>query len=146
MPSSSPRLRRFVNRALVDATGAAEPDCSQIAAAFTSLCTRLRQRLQPLFGTTAVAALFARGLHVAALEFAWLPEIVGQNGEARLADGTASVAQLDVRGLQDGLAAALADTIGLLCAFIGEELVLPFVQEAWGTATLAEDQRTEGAQ
>ena len=36
-------------------------------------------------------------------------------------------------------AAVLADAIGLLSTFVGEDLVLPLVQQAWGTAMLTED-------
>ena len=42
--------------------------------------------------------------------------------------------------LEEGLAAVLAHNIALLSAFVGEDLVLPLVQQAWGTAMLAEDQ------
>ena len=42
--------------------------------------------------------------------------------------------------LQEGLAAVLAHNIALLSAFVGEDLVLPLVQQAWSTAIAAEDQ------
>ncbi|MGH9140301.1 MAG: hypothetical protein ACRD2I_04060 [Vicinamibacterales bacterium] len=129
-----------MKRALVDASGAAEPEPSQLVAAFTSHCIRLRQRLQPLFGATAVAALFARALHVATLEFPWLAELIGKNGDGCSADIAASGREVDVGHLEDGLAAVLAHNIGLLSTFVGEDLVLPLVQEAWGTAMLAEHQ------
>jgi hypothetical protein len=41
----------------------------------------------------------------------------------------------------EGLATVLAHNIGLLSTFVGEDLVLPLVQEAWGIMMLAEDQR-----
>jgi hypothetical protein len=140
MSLSSPHLRHFVTRALVDASGVAEPDPSQLAAAFNSQCIRLRQRLQPLFGTTAVAALFARAVQVATVEFPWLVEVVPKNGDPCSADATAGESEGDVGRLADGLAAVLAQRIGLLSALVGEDLVLPLVHEAWGTAMLAEDQ------
>jgi hypothetical protein len=124
----------------MDATGAAEPDPSQLASAFNSLCTRLHQRLQPLFGASAVTALFARALHVATLEFSSLTEIIGKNGDGCSADVAASGQEMDIGRLEDGLAAVLAHNIGLLSTFVGEDLVLPIVQEAWGTAMLAEDE------
>jgi hypothetical protein len=133
MTLSAPHLRRFVKRALVDATGAADPDPSQLASAFNALCSRLRERLQPLFGTTAVTTLFARALHVATLEFQWLGEVVGKDRDGCSADVAASQREVDRGDLEDGLAAVLAHTIGLLSTFVGEDLVLPLVQEAWGT-------------
>jgi hypothetical protein len=146
MASGSPQLRRFVKRALVDATGAASPDRSQLVSAFDSLCQRLRERLQPLFGRTAVTALFARAVHVAKLEFPWLEDFVPKNSDSCSADGLAGVGGLDVGRLEDGLAAVLAYDIGLLSALVGEDLVLPLVQQAWGAARPAESTTTEGNQ
>ena len=42
--------------------------------------------------------------------------------------------------IADGLATVLAHDIALLSTFVGEDLVLPLVQEAWGTM-MPEDQR-----
>jgi hypothetical protein len=138
MSLSSPHLRRFVKRALVEAIGAAAPDRPGLTDAFNALCTRLRQRFQSLFGITAVAALFARALHVATLEFPWLPDMIGKNDECST-EALTSVQGVEMSSLEEGLAAVLAHTIGLLSTFVGEDLVLPLVQEAWGTATLPED-------
>ena len=139
----SPSLRRFVSRALVDTTGVEKPNRAQLASAFDTLCQRLRDRLQPLFGTTAVGALFVRSVHVAAGEYPWLSEIVA-NGQASCAvDGIAKFESLDVDTLHEGLATVLAHNIGLLSAFVGEDLVLPLVQQAWGVSGAS---GSEGAQ
>ena len=134
MPLHSPSLRRFVRRALVDATGVTDPDRAQLASAFDTLCQRLRNRLQPLFGTAAVGALFVRSVHVAAGEHPWLAEIVPKGQDSCSADAIATLGSLDVNTLQEGLAAVLAYKIGLLSAFVGEDLVLPLVQQAWGVS------------
>src|SRR5207249_9229678 len=55
---SSPQLRRFVRRTLVEATGTKALARPQLATAFNTLCERLRERLRPLFGASAVTALF----------------------------------------------------------------------------------------
>src|SRR3954447_2429669 len=81
MALSSPHLRRFVRRSLVAATGAATPDRAQLASAFDMLCDRFRTRLHPVFGTAAIAALFARALQLATAEFRWLAELVRKDGE-----------------------------------------------------------------
>ena len=81
MSLSSPTLRRFVRRALVEATGTPVPDSPQLAAAFDRLCGHLHLQLQPLFGKTAVDALFARALHVTASEFPWIRDLM-QRGQA----------------------------------------------------------------
>jgi hypothetical protein len=141
MMLSPPSLRRFVRRALVDATGATSPDRAQLASAFDLLCERLRRQLQPLFGTTAANALFVRALHVATADFPWLRELVRNEQNPCVADRIASVEQLEIDRFEEGLAAVLAHKVGLLIAFVGEDLVLPLVQQAWG---VGDAPRTEG--
>jgi len=134
MPLSPPSLRRFVRRALVDATGVAAPDRGQIASAFDSLSERLRGQLQPVFGTVAVGALFVRAVQVAAQEFPWLRTLVPTDGHSSQVDRMADLAALEIHTLEEGLAAVLAHIIQLLIGFVGEDLVLPLVQHAWGVA------------
>jgi len=141
MTLSPPSLRRFVRRALVDATGAASPDRAQLASAFDTLCERLRGQLLPLFGTTAVSALFVRAVHAATGEFPWLRELIRKDEHPCAGERIASAAQVDNDTLEQGLAAVLAHNIGLLNTFVGEDLVLPLVQQAWG---VIEAPRTEG--
>src|SRR5688572_17371453 len=141
MTLSPPSLRRFVRRALVDATGVASPDRTQLASAFDKLCERLHRQLQPLFGATAVNALFVRALHVASADFPWLREIARDHQDPCAADRIASVGELEIETVEEALAAVLAHNIGLLNTFVGEDLVLPLVQQAWG---VIDAPRTEG--
>jgi hypothetical protein len=132
MPLSSPTLRRFVKQALVGATGRSAPDKTELALSFDLLCERLRVRLHPLFGPTALTALFARAHHVATTEFAWLADVVPKDGERCSLQGLERVgAAIDRDALEEGLAAVLAHQMGLLIAFIGEDFVMPLVQAAW---------------
>jgi hypothetical protein len=137
MPLSSPKLRRFARHALVAAAGDPAPDQAQLASAFDVLCDRLRDRLHPLFGPAAITALFARALHVATGEFAWLADVVPTNGERCSLEGLERVSgTLERETLEEGLAAVLAHEIGLLSAFIGEDFVMPLVQAAWETTSI----------
>jgi hypothetical protein len=136
MSLSSPKLRRFVVHALVGATGEPAPDPTQLASAFDLLCDRLRARLHPLFGPAAIAALFARALHVAMTEFPWLSDVVPKDGEQCSLGGLERVSgDIKHETLAEGLAAVLAHDIGLLSAFIGEDFVMPLVQAAWETTS-----------
>jgi hypothetical protein len=146
MSLSSPSLRRFVRRALIDATGVASPDRVQLASAFDVLCERLRDRLYPLFGTTAVTALFVRALHVATLEFPWLADVMPKNANTCSVEKSAELERLECGSLEEGLAAVMAHNIGLLSGFVGEDLVLPLVQQAWGTVTEVKALGIEGDQ
>src|SRR5687767_12474902 len=96
MALSPPSLRRFVRRALVDATGATLPDRAQLASTFDMLCERLLRQLQPLFGTTAINALYARAVHVATAEFSWLREVVSNGQEPCVSDRIASIGELEI--------------------------------------------------
>jgi len=145
MAMSPPSIRRFVKRALIDATGRPSPDRAAIAAAFETLCASLRNRLQPLFGATAVRALFVRAVHLATAEFAWLDTILSKTQDPCAIDPANSLEGFDVGVLEEGLAAVLAHNIELLTAFVGH-LVLPLVQQAWGTVTVVDASGTEGDQ
>ena len=122
-------LRRFVRRALVDAMGASERSRPQLTAAFETLCARLRGRLQPVFGSVAVDALFKRAVHVAAAEFPWLREAGAERPCPT--DLVAALAHVDINIIEEGLATVLAHDLELLITFVGEDLVLPLVQQAW---------------
>jgi hypothetical protein len=130
MPLHSSSLRRFVRRALVDATGVPKPDRAQLASAFATLSQRLRGRLQSWFGTTAISALFARSVHLAAGEYPWVAGIVADAEESFSVERIATLETVDANTVEEGFAAILAHNIGLLSAFVGEDLVLPLVQEA----------------
>jgi hypothetical protein len=137
MSLSSPRLRRFVIQALLGVTGETAADRRQLASPFDLLCDRLRGRLHPLFGSTAIAALFARALHVATAEFPWLADVVLKDGERCALEGLERLSgEIDRDTLAEGLAAVLAHDIGLLSAFIGEDFVMPLVQAAWETTSI----------
>jgi hypothetical protein len=137
MSLSSPKLRRFVQHALTTVGGAAAPDRAQLASSFDILCDRLRARLHPVFGPTAIAALLVRALHVATAEFPWLANVVAKDGERCSLEGLERAsAEIELEALHAGLAAVLAHEIGLLSAFIGEDFVMPLVQAAWETTSV----------
>jgi hypothetical protein len=137
MPLSSPKLRRFVQHALTGAGGTAVPSRAQLASSFDLLCDRLRARLHPMFGPTAIAALFVRALHMTTAEFPWLAAVVAKDGESCSLEGLDRVsAEIELEEIHAGLAAVLANEIGLLSAFIGEDFVMPLVQAAWETTSV----------
>jgi hypothetical protein len=136
---NSPKLRRFVRHALVAATGTTSPNRMQLASAFDVLCDQLRTRLRPLFGATAISALFARALHLSTIEFPWLADVLPKDGERCSLDGIDAAAEaIPSQFFEEGLTAVLAHDIGLLATFIGDDFVMPLVQEAWGTTVLVE--------
>ena len=135
MPLSPPALRRFVHQALVSTAGVPNPTPEQLIAAFDTLCDRLRGRLQPIFGTPATVGLFTRAFHLAAKEYPWLGQLTPNLERCSLAGFDAVSCPPDRAAFAEGIAAVLAQDIGLLTAFIGEEFVMPLVQDAWGDAS-----------
>src|SRR4051812_19738237 len=118
MPLSTPKLRRFVRQALVVATGHTAPDTTQLASSFDVLCERLHTRLRPLFGIISIKALFARALHVATTEFEWLADVVPKDAEQCSLEGLERVSgAVESEALAEGLAAILANEMGLLSGF-----------------------------
>jgi hypothetical protein len=131
---SSPTLRRFVRDTLAATGGAAAPTAVDIGGAYDRLCTALRLRLHPVFGALATESLFARSQHLASKEFPWLVDVLPPGAEL------CSVVGLQAHGdtvepsaLQDGLATVLAWVLGLLSDFIGEDVVMRLVAEAWAS-------------
>jgi hypothetical protein len=146
MALSAPSIRRFVRRALVDATDTASPDRAQLGTAFDTLCGSFRDRLLPLFGATAVNALFVRAVHLATAEFGWLAGVVPKTEDPCAVDRITALGGLEIGVLEEGLAAVLAHNIELLVVLVGEDLVLPLVQQAWGTVQVVDAAGTEGVQ
>jgi hypothetical protein len=99
-----------------------------------------------LFGSTAVNTLFLRAVYLATVEFKWLDRVVPKSQDLCAVAPIASVDVLEIGVLEEGLAAVLAHNIELLSGFVGEDLVLPLVQQAWGTVQLADTAGTEGNQ
>jgi hypothetical protein len=132
MPLSSSQLRAYVTRSLTKAAATATPDVAQIGAAFEQLCERLRSQLRPLFGSEAVSALFGRALHVAASDHPWIRDVITREALCKCGDAVGALSGIDAERIRDGLVAVLAINIELLNTFIGEDLVLPLVQVAWG--------------
>jgi hypothetical protein len=134
MGSDSARLRRFVRHALVSAANHGSPDAAQLHAAFDVLCEQLWRRLFPLFGESAVKALFARALHVSQAEFPWLRSVALDQSRCALIGLDAVSGNLAPQLVEEGLSAILAHKLGLLSAFIGDDVVLPLVEQSWGAA------------
>ena len=133
MDASSNRYRQFARGALVKTANSAAPTHSQLTAAFETLRERLARTLIPVFGSTAVYALFDRSRHLATDEFPWFADLLPDRGEKAIdASRVADLAAIDA--LREGFAAMLAHDIGLLVALVGEDFIMPMMQKAWGVA------------
>jgi hypothetical protein len=122
-------MRDFAGRLIAfEATGSKSPGTT-IPTAFLA-CEKLRSPLATLLGNVGFSALLSRALALAATEVKWL-----------------GVVHVDARGALEGLAepqakispaesarggvVLLAQLLGLLATFIGEDLTLRLVREVW---------------
>jgi len=99
------------------------------------VCEKLGPHLMTLMGTAGFCALLWRGLAVASNEAAWL------RGLHVKADGSIEGleqlhAQLDPDEFMEGQRVLVAQLLGLLVAFIGENLTLRLVREVWPEISL----------
>jgi hypothetical protein len=128
MPAGSKRYHEFTRQVLVTTASPATP--SHNLETFRALRDRLRQTLVPIFGHVAIDALFERSVALATDDFVWLPDAMGARGTNASEVSIPSATTADT--LLDGFAAVMAYDIGLLIEFVGEDLILPLVQKAWG--------------
>ena len=128
-PAAKGLARQLLGR---EAGGSREPE--ELARAIGRAYRRLHQRLAPLIGPAGYNALFARALHLARAEFPALEDVaLDERAETNLV-GAVRVAVSSTRDLAEpaaALEAILAHFIWLLTTFIGEDLGLRLVREAW---------------
>lgn len=144
MPHSSPSIRRFVHHTLIASAATTAPDVPHIAAAFDHLCGSLRARLHPIFGPAAVDALFGRAVQQSTREFPWLASVLPRDAESCAPNVViVEATRLSADAFAHGLAAVLAHQITLLTTFIGEDVTMPLIYDAWHA--LPHDEGTEGS-
>jgi|SoiMethySBSTD1v2_1073268.scaffolds.fasta_scaffold191789_2 hypothetical protein len=133
MPNiSTPRLKEFARRLVVYETAGPTPVGAQKSAAFR-VCEKLRQPLSRLAGLAGFRSLLSRALALANDEARWMKAIhIKADGSLEGLDE--AQAQLAEDEIAEGEVVLIAQLIGLLVTFIGEELTLRLVQESWPDA------------
>jgi hypothetical protein len=129
MKRASSRTRDFAKRLIEYETTLGKSSDAIPPSAFL-VCEKLRPLLATLLGNVGFSALLSRALALASSEVAWLRALrVGPAGSLEgLAEPQAHVSPDEtVRGA----VALVAQLLGLLSAFIGEDLTLRFVREIW---------------
>ena len=134
MNRATPQMRSIARRLLdAETRGAAEAGS---AAAFPA-ADKLRPHLAALMGGGGVHALFARSLALAGAELPWLKAAtVNQAGAFEGLDALA--AERQPHEYFEGMTVLLAQTLGLLVAFIGPSLTSRLVGEVWPQIPSAE--------
>ena len=138
MPEMPPAAQVLARRVLRhEAGGRAEPVA--LAEAAERADARLRERLASLIGQTGYTTLVARAVRLAQAEVPALAHVTvdalatgaegGLRGVREFAEFARGVG--DAGAAEAGLSAILAHVIGLLVTFIGEDLALRLIRDAW---------------
>lgn len=96
---------------------------------------KLRPHLAILMGNVGFRALLSRALALANTDVAWL-RAVQVNADGSLEGLDELVTQVDPDEIFEGCVVLLAQLLGLLVAFIGENLTLRLVREVWPKLSL----------
>ena len=139
------RLSDFARRLLRhEAERAGRAD--EPVAAFERVCRALHGRLAPLISSAGYHTLLARALTLAARDSPLLAGVsISSNGDCALSGLPAAFDTRDPGEVADAFAAVLAHFIWLLVIFIGENLGLRKVHEAWPEVPLDRVNPSSGA-
>lgn len=129
MNRASPKTRHLAKRLILCETKASKVSEPSRATAF-DVCEKLRPQLATLMGNGGFRAILMRALALARAEIPWL------NGVQVKADGTLEgltehQPQPGSDEFIEGQIVLVARLLGLLGAFIGENLTLRVVVEVW---------------
>ena len=127
MNRATPQMRSIARR-LLDAEMRSVAEAGS-AAAFPA-ADKLRPHLAALMGNGGVRALFARSLALARTELPWL-QAATVNQAGAFEGLNALAADRPRQEYLEGLTILLAQTLGLLVAFIGPSLTTHLIAEVW---------------
>jgi hypothetical protein len=129
MSRATPQMRNFAKRLIADETN--ENGCSEAKTpAVFHVCERLRPHLATLVGNGGFRALLSRALALGKVEVPWLGA-VHVRADGALEGLEKPHARLDPDEFFEGRVVLLAQLLGLLVAFIGENLTSRLLREVW---------------
>ena len=129
MSRATAQMRNFAERLMAYETDGNKPSATGTSAAFP-VSDKLRPHLATLMGNGGFHALLSRALALANAEVPSL-RAVHVKADGSLEGLEELHAQLDPDELFEGRVVLLAQLLGLLVAFIGENLTLRLVREVW---------------
>src|SRR5712692_8632062 len=129
MSRATPKMRDFAERLIGHETRKNKSSETKTPAA-CRVAEKLRPHLATLMGNLGFRALLSRALALANAEVPWL-RAVHVNADGSLEGLDELGAHVDPDEIFEGCVALLAQLLGLLVAFIGEDLTLRLVREVW---------------
>lgn len=133
MPNSiTPEVKALASRLIAYEAGTAKSTDAEKTASFR-VCEKLRRPLSRLAGVAGFLSLLSRALALASGEVRWL-KAIHINADGSMEGLDEAQAQLPQDKIAEGEIVLVAQLIGLLVTFIGKELTVRLVQEAWPDA------------
>jgi len=142
MNRATPQMRDLAARLIAVEAKTNKPS-EPIAPAAFHVCERLRPHLATLMGQGGFRAVLARALTVAGAE---IPPLVALQvkPDGSLEGWDKPELQIKPKELAEGGIVLVAHLLGLLVAFIGENLTLSLVRDVWPKLPLNDFNFTEG--
>ena len=134
MSRAAPKMRDFAERLIAYETRRNRSSATKTPVACLVI-EKLRPQLATLMGNIGFRALLSRTLALANPECPWL-RAVQVKAEGSLEGLDELGTQVDPDDVFEGCAVLLAQMLGLLVAFIGEDLTLRLVREVWPKLSL----------
>jgi hypothetical protein len=133
MSRAPPRMRDFAECLIAYETRGNKSSEAKTPVVFA--CEKLRPQLVTLMGNTGFRALLSRALALASAEVPWL-RAVRVKADASLEGSEELHAQVAPEDIVEGGVVLLAQLLGLLATFIGENLTVHLVREVWPNVPL----------
>jgi hypothetical protein len=131
---ATPKMRDFAERLIACETRGIKPSRIKSRAIFL-VCEKLRPPLSMLMGNTGFSSLLARSHTLASAEVPWLRS-VQVKADGSIGEWDELEAKVTPERILEGRIVLLAQLLGLMVAFIGENLTLGLVQEVWPKLSL----------
>jgi len=136
----TPILAEFAQQLLDGETAADDPPTEQTAAALRVL-EKLRRSISTYAGVAGFRSLLGRALGLAKADVPWL-KAAQVNAEGVLVGLGGGGPPLAPNEVTKGEVLLIANLIGLMVAFLGEDLTLNLVREVWPTVSeFAKDEK-----
>lgn len=129
MNRATPPMRNFAIRLMACEQESQRTSGPKPASGFY-VCEQLHRRLTKFMGHTGFHALLTRALAMSAAEVSWL-RAVQIKADGSLEGWEAPSARQEADEWLEGGVVLLAQLLGLLVLFIGEDLTLRLVREVW---------------
>lgn len=129
MRQANPTVLRVARHLLQHEVGGSQ-DAASFADATVRAYDKLRVHLTKLMGTDGFTLLLVRSLTFARADFPWVESITVER-DGSLTGVSSAVGEISEREAETGFTGLLVHFIGLLIAFIGEDMTLRLIQGAW---------------